>query len=80
MNRALFVSILAVLLVSFVTAGGAAKEESGEELFKEHCAVCHPDGGNIVNPKYTLHKKDLKGHNITKPSDIVRNMRNPGPA
>lgn len=53
--------------------------KSGEALFKQHCAVCHPDGGNIVKSQYTLHKKALAAHNITKPGDIVEKMRNPGP-
>jgi cytochrome c6 len=52
---------------------------TGEALFKQHCAVCHPDGGNTVKPEYTLHGKALKKHNITKPEDIVKKMRNPGP-
>jgi mono/diheme cytochrome c family protein len=51
---------------------------TGEALFKQHCAVCHPDGGNIVKPGYTLHKKDLAARNIVKPEDIVHTMRNPG--
>ena len=50
---------------------------TGEALFKQHCAVCHPDGGNIVKPDHTLHKKDLAEHEITKPEDIVKIMRNP---
>jgi len=56
---------------------GAAK--SGEVLFKEHCDVCHQDGGNIVNPKKTLHKKDLQANNIKTEADIIKLMRNPGP-
>lgn len=51
----------------------------GEALFKQHCTMCHPDGGNIVNPKKTLHAKDLKANRITKPEDIVKVMRTPGP-
>jgi cytochrome c6 len=48
-------------------------------LFKEHCALCHPDGGNIVNPKKTLHKKDREANNIKSKDDIVNLMRKPGP-
>jgi cytochrome c6 len=60
-------------------AKGKAGAESGEKLFQQHCAVCHPDGGNIINPKKTLRSKDLQANNITKPEDIVKVMRNPGP-
>jgi cytochrome c6 len=56
-----------------------ASAASGEELFKKHCAVCHPDGGNTVKPEYTLHAKALAKHKITAPADIVEKMRNPGP-
>ena len=57
----------------------AAQAQTGEALFKQHCAVCHPDGGNIVKPEFTLKNAALKAHNITKPADIVVKMRNPGP-
>jgi cytochrome c6 len=53
--------------------------KSGEELFKENCAPCHPDGGNIVNPQFTLHKKDREAHGVKTATDIVKKMRNPGP-
>lgn len=52
---------------------------TGEALFKQHCAVCHPEGSNIVKPELTLYRKALATHNVTKPEDIVRIMRNPGP-
>jgi len=81
----------AVAAVSFcvMIAGGsiaaekAEKNESykiaGEAEFKEHCAVCHPDGGNIINPAKTLHKKDLDVNGIKNAGDIIAKMRNPGP-
>jgi len=60
-------------------AGGAAGgAKSGEALFKQQCAACHPDGGNTMQPKKTLHKADMQANNITKPEDIVKIMRNPG--
>jgi cytochrome c6 len=51
---------------------------SGDEIFAQHCAGCHPEGGNTVNPRRTLHKKDLEADNIKTPGDIVSRMRNPG--
>jgi hypothetical protein len=41
--------------------------------------MCHPEGGNIINAKKTLHGKDLKANNIRNTEDIVKAMRNPGP-
>ena len=62
-------------------AGPAPSETglTGEQLFKQYCASCHPNGGNIVNPQKTLHAKELAARKITKPEEIVHVMRNPGP-
>lgn len=57
----------------------AGDVKSGEALFKQHCAVCHPDGGNIVNPQKTLHRETREANGFKTADDIVRNMRNPGP-
>ncbi|HMK49253.1 MAG TPA: c-type cytochrome [Thermodesulfovibrionales bacterium] len=78
-EKVLSIAVAAGFLVSMLGASFAENEKTGEELFKEHCAVCHPDGGNIINPKNTLHKKDLLANKIQKPADIVKKMRNPGP-
>jgi len=51
----------------------------GEELFKLNCAVCHPDGGNVIDKEKTLHKEDLDEFGVKTPDDIVKLMRNPGP-
>jgi cytochrome c6 len=72
------------LLITIVSSEESPKksaEESkaAEELFKHNCAVCHPDGENVINKDKTLHKKDLDEHGIKKPADIVKLMRNPGP-
>jgi cytochrome c6 len=56
-----------------------AEAKSGEALFKEHCTMCHTEGGNIINPKKTLSKKDRESNNIRGEADIIRVMRNPGP-
>ncbi len=55
------------------------KESKGEKLYKQHCVACHPDGGNIINPAFTLHKKSLDTHGVKTAKDIVGKMRNPGP-
>jgi cytochrome c6 len=64
-----------------VPAGFAAPAQEqapdGKALFKQYCASCHPDGGNVSDPKRTLHGSALKRNKITTPEDIVRIMRNP---
>jgi len=46
--------ILATLALSATMMSSAAFAAGGEEIFKAKCASCHPDGGNIMNPKETL--------------------------
>ena len=88
MKKILSVAVAAISLWALIAEGAIEAEKvekyesnkiSGEAQFKEHCTVCHPDGGNIVNPAKTLHKKDLDANRITKPEDIIAKMRNPGP-
>jgi cytochrome c6 len=82
MKKSIQLTITAAALLAFATAGIAKEEstaKSGEALFKTHCAVCHPDGGNIINPEFTLHKKDRERHEVKTAADIVKKVRNPGP-
>jgi cytochrome c6 len=46
--------ILATVALSATMLASAAFAATGEEIFKAKCASCHPDGGNIMNPKETL--------------------------
>jgi cytochrome c6 len=80
--KSILVFSLFLTLVLVGAGAGTAKESSkkpGETLFKQHCAPCHPDGGNIINPQKTLHKKDLEANRVKNAGDIVKTMRNPGP-
>jgi cytochrome c6 len=43
-----------VLSVGIMSTVAFAAANSGEAIFKAKCASCHPDGGNIVNPKETI--------------------------
>jgi cytochrome c6 len=65
--------------VSIAVGATTALAASGQELFQKHCAVCHPDGGNIINQKRTLKKKDMAQEGIKNAQGIVKFMRNPGP-
>ena len=56
-----------------------AADQPAETLFKQHCAACHPDGGNIMKKEKTLHKKELQANKLLTAKDLVRYMRNPGP-
>lgn len=67
------------LFASPIFSKDSSKVKSGKELFEEHCATCHPGGGNILNELKTLHKKDREANNIRTAGDIVNKVRNPGP-
>lgn len=49
----------------------------GEILFKQYCSSCHPDGGNVNDPKMNLHGSAMRANRITTPDDVVRIMRQP---
>ncbi len=80
-------SVVALVIAASVSMGGLilhgsaafAADPTGEELFKKNCAVCHVNGGNIVNPQKTLHKKDREANGVKTVKDILGRMRNPGP-
>jgi len=71
--------VLSVATLTMTLAASTTFAASGEELFKQHCAACHPDGGNIIKPGHTLHKKDLAKEGIKNWKGVVKSMRNPGP-
>ena len=65
--------------IFLLSAGGVDAQPVGEALFKEHCAVCHVDGGNLIAPQKTLRKKDREANNIKTVEAIVKTLRKPGP-
>jgi len=82
MKEAFMAALAACMVMAFQTAVISAEApagKTGEELFREHCVLCHPDGGNIVNPQKTLLRAHREAHGIRTAADIVRIMRNPGP-
>lgn len=77
--KKIFMAALSVSLVFCFIQISGANGKTGEELFEQHCSMCHPHGGNIVNPDFTLHKKDRDRHGVKTAADIMGKMRNPGP-
>jgi cytochrome c6 len=63
------VALFALAATAF--AAEPAKGDKGEAIFKEKCMACHPDGGNIINPKETL--KGLKDSKF-----IIKKIRTGG--
>jgi cytochrome c6 len=78
LTAVLFSAVLGAQFAIPEATAGTVDGKKGEELFNKHCAMCHPGGGNIVNPKKTLKQGALESRNIRNAADIVRIMRNPG--
>jgi cytochrome c6 len=74
-----FCALLAVCFIAASVYAEKASEKSGAALFAANCKVCHPNGGNIINPAKTLSKKDREANNVMTAADIIHRMRNPGP-
>lgn len=75
--KKLFVASLIGMFGGLSTAMAEEKSTavSGEKLFAQHCAVCHPQGGNIINPQKTLKKNDLEARNIKSEEELVAFFR-----
>ncbi len=72
-------SSIFAIVVLFGTQVTAKENASGEALFQQNCSPCHANGGNIINPEFTLQKKDRERHGVKAAADIIARMRNPGP-
>src|SRR5512136_2159020 len=83
MKKGIIAAISILTLSSFATVGLAdvkkGEKINGKTEFEKHCAVCHKDGGNTINPAKTLSKKDRMANKVKSAADIVKLMRKPGP-
>jgi len=82
--RKVAITTMALVAACSFTAASIADTTKGEKIdgagkFKELCASCHPNGGNIINAKKTLSKKDREANGIKSVKDIIKTMRKPGP-
>jgi cytochrome c6 len=77
-NRFLTYLLAGTLCYCVFSAFADKAEASGASEFKEHCASCHADGGNIVNADKTLSKNDREKNGIKSAQDIIKIMRRPG--
>ncbi len=71
--------VLAASCIGTMAFAEKWSKNPGEAKFKELCAMCHPDGGNIINSKKTLNKKDREAHGIKSAAEIIKIIRTPGP-
>ena len=52
-------------------SGGGPGGVSGVQLFQNHCAGCHVNGGNILRRSKTLKLAALEANGITSPGAIA---------
>ncbi|MRR35169.1 cytochrome C [bacterium] len=62
-----------------LAACAAFSGQTGVALFATHCAGCHPNGGNTVNPAKTLSRAHREAGGIRTAGDVAAYIRNPGP-
>lgn len=60
----------AVLVVGLLLGAGPARAD-GAELFDNHCAGCHVNGGNIIRRGKTLRQAALERNGIDGPARIA---------
>ena len=79
--KRLFVAVIVIMLcsLSIAAAEDNTKALPGEKMFAQHCAVCHPQGGNIVNPQKALGKNALAANKIKTEEDVIKLLRNGAP-
>jgi len=64
---------LAVLLMALLLGFGAADpaRADGGQLFEQHCAGCHVNGGNIIRRGKTLRLAALERQGLASPEAIA---------
>jgi cytochrome c6 len=72
-------AVATTTVLVFTLMPAHAEKINGEAEFKEHCAACHADGGNLINPSKPLFRKDREKSGLKKAGDLIRVMRKPGP-
>lgn len=63
--------LLALVVLVFWPRAAWAGELSGAQLFQNHCAGCHVNGGNILRRSKTLKLAALERNGITGPGAIA---------
>ncbi len=70
-SRLLIFTIALTVILSLPSRGLTKEEPSGEELFNNHCAGCHLNGGNLVRRGKTLKLAALNRNGITTQESIA---------
>ena len=63
------------IFISLPKELNALNADSGKDLFKNNCAGCHINGGNIIRRSKNLKLSSLKRNNIDNPKAIAKIAR-----
>lgn len=71
--------LIAILLVSvalfaYVSRPLAQDLAEGQKVFDEYCSGCHSGGGNIKNPKRTLHMSALEKYGMNSMEAVKKQV------
>lgn len=78
-NVALIGTVFSVVLLASAAQAAMKGSLEGKAGYERNCSICHPAGGNTVNPAKTLKKASLQKSGIKTINDLVAVMRKPGP-
>lgn len=75
--KRLIQGVLTALLILLMAPGlgNTAGSSEGAELFQQHCAACHINGGNIIRRGKTLKMKALERQGIASVDAIAQIAR-----
>ena len=68
----------ALMIAGFLLGADIATAADGKALFARHCAGCHYQGGNLVNPAKPLTRMHREANGLRTASDLVAKMRRGG--
>ena len=76
LNNFFLITLFFILfLISLTKEINALEANSGESLFRNHCAGCHVNGGNIIRRSKNLKISSLKHNGIDNPEAIAKIAR-----
>ena len=71
-KKVLLICLLSILFLSFSSDLFALDADLGKSLFKNQCAGCHINGGNIIRRSKNLKISSLKKNGINSPEAIAK--------
>ena len=71
-KKVLLICLLSILFLSFSSDLFALDEDLGKSIFKNQCAGCHINGGNIIRRSKNLKISSLKKNGIDSPEAIAK--------